>query len=96
MSTETLLKQLEEYQIIPYRKLVMKILKQQQQTIREQKELIESLWAEGKDEESEQEEKKIDHTLQSDKKWTYQENKQGSPGIYDDLVLNVSVYTKIM
>jgi uncharacterized membrane-anchored protein YhcB (DUF1043 family) len=45
MSTETLLKQLEEYQAIPYRKLVLQILKQQQETIREQKELIESLWA---------------------------------------------------
>lgn len=45
MSTETLLKQLEEYQALPYRKLVLQILKQQQETIREQKELIESLWA---------------------------------------------------
>lgn len=45
MSTETLLKQLEEYQALPYRKLVLQILKQQQETIKEQKELIESLWA---------------------------------------------------
>ena len=52
MSTETLLTQLEEYKDLQYvsidrerRNLVLQILKQQQQTIREQKELIESLWA---------------------------------------------------
>lgn len=52
MSTETLLKQLEEYQAVTYlsidserRNLVLQILKQQQETIREQKELIENLWA---------------------------------------------------
>ena len=52
MSTETLLKQLEEYESLPcspgeqeHRKLILQILKQQQQTISEQNALIETLWA---------------------------------------------------
>ena len=52
--TEDLMAQLEEYQVIPYRKLVLQILKQQQQTIKEQKELIESLWAWAEEKEDEE------------------------------------------
>ena len=82
-TTETLLTQLEEYQVIPYRKLVLQILKQQQQTISEQNALIETLWvwAEEKDEAIENESERE----------TEQENNSLSPNEYD-----ASVYTKIM
>ena len=86
--TEDLLVQLEEYQVIPYRKLVLQILKQQQQTIKEQKELIESLWAwaEEKDDDEAVEDKK------EQKKNTCIENQlTGSTSEY-----GASVYTQIM
>ena len=66
MSTETLLKQLEEYQAIPYRKLVLQFLKQQQETIREQKELIESLWAWAEEKDDEEKDVEEDDVLRDE------------------------------
>lgn len=100
MSTKTLMAQLEEYQVIPYRKLVLQILKHQQQTIREQKELIETLWAwaEEKDEtiEEEPEQKKREVSTQSDKYLTCYEKQTGSQCTNNDSTFDASVYTKIM
>ena len=95
-TTEDLLIQLEEYHAVKYlsidrerRNLVLQILKQQQQTIREQKELIESLWAwaEEKDDEEAVEYKK------EQKKNTCSENQAGTGSTQD---YDASVYTKIM
>lgn len=90
MSTETLLKQLEEYESLPcspgeqeHRKLILQILKQQQQTISEQNALIETLWAwaEEKDEAIENESEQI----------TEQQNNSLSSNEYE-----ASIYTQIM
>lgn len=94
--TEDLLVQLEEYYAVKYlsidrerRNLVLQILKQQQQTIREQKELIESLWAwaEEKDDEEAVEDKK------EQKKNTCIENQ---PDVGSTPEYGASVYTQIM
>ena len=102
MSTETLLKQLEEYESLPcspgeqeYRKLILQILKQQQQTISEQNALIETLWAwaEERDEETEIHEADERHQLLTAEleRETEQENNSLSPNEYD-----ASIYTRIM